>query len=136
MVVCARTRFLLSLNSPQNHTLKTSIRHKNSEKGPTFSSEIPERFKEETIQWHTPMQKYYEFSPGLETIKKAFYCLLISVSIPEIGAFKVLEILRKNGKTKLNILCPFNKNRDVTSRTSTYSIFKSNVVQALLVRIK
>ena len=31
------------LNSPQNHTLETSIRHKNSEKGPTFSSKIPER---------------------------------------------------------------------------------------------
>ena len=30
-------------NSPQNHTLETSIRHKNSEKGPTFSSKIPER---------------------------------------------------------------------------------------------
>ena len=30
-------------NSPQNRTLETSIRHKNSEKGPTFSSKIPER---------------------------------------------------------------------------------------------
>ena len=30
-------------NSPQNSTLETSIRHKNSEKGPTFSSKIPER---------------------------------------------------------------------------------------------
>ena len=30
-------------NSPQNHTLETSIRHKDSEKGPTFSSKIPER---------------------------------------------------------------------------------------------
>ena len=30
-------------NSPQNRTLETSIRHKNSEKGPTFSSRIPER---------------------------------------------------------------------------------------------
>ena len=29
-------------NSPQNRTLETSIRHKNSEKGPTFSSKIPE----------------------------------------------------------------------------------------------
>ena len=34
---------LFSQNSPQNHTLETSIRHKNSEKGPTFSSKIPER---------------------------------------------------------------------------------------------
>ena len=32
-----------SQNSPQNRTLETSIRHKNSEKGPTFSSKIPER---------------------------------------------------------------------------------------------
>ena len=30
-------------NSPQNRTLETSIRHKNSEKGPTLSSKIPER---------------------------------------------------------------------------------------------
>ena len=28
---------ILSQNSPQNHTLETSIRHKNSGKGPTFS---------------------------------------------------------------------------------------------------
>ena len=34
---------IFSQNSPQNHTLETSIRHKNSEKGPTFSSKIPER---------------------------------------------------------------------------------------------
>ena len=34
---------ILSQNSPQNRTLETSIRHKNSEKGPTFSSKIPER---------------------------------------------------------------------------------------------
>ena len=32
-----------SQNSPENRTLQTSIRHKNSEKGPTFSSKIPER---------------------------------------------------------------------------------------------
>ena len=29
---------IFSQNSPQNRTLETSIRHKNSEKGPTFSS--------------------------------------------------------------------------------------------------
>ena len=34
---------ILSQNSPQSRTLETSIRHKNSEKGPTFSSKIPER---------------------------------------------------------------------------------------------
>ena len=33
---------IFSQNSPQNRTLETSIRHKNSEKGPTFSSKIPE----------------------------------------------------------------------------------------------
>ena len=32
-----------SQNSPENRTLETSIGHKNSEKGPTFSSKIPER---------------------------------------------------------------------------------------------
>ena len=34
---------IFSQNSPQNHTLETYIRHKNSEKGPTFSSKFPER---------------------------------------------------------------------------------------------
>ena len=34
---------IFSQNSPENRTLETSIRHKNSEKGPTFSSKIPER---------------------------------------------------------------------------------------------
>ena len=34
---------IFSQNSPQTRTLETSIRHKNSEKGPTFSSKIPER---------------------------------------------------------------------------------------------
>ena len=34
---------IFSQNSSQNRTLETSIRHKNSEKGPTFSSKIPER---------------------------------------------------------------------------------------------
>ena len=63
-----------------------------------------------------------------KTVKNRIYHLFLSVSIPEIWAFKLLEILRKNVKRKLSILCPFNKNCDVTSRTSTYSIFKSNVV--------
>ena len=40
---------IFSLNSPQNCTLETSIRHKNSEKGPTFSSKIPERVDIETL---------------------------------------------------------------------------------------
>ena len=38
-----------SQNSPQNRTLETSIRHKNSEKGPTFSSKIPEKVNIETL---------------------------------------------------------------------------------------
>ena len=32
---------IFSQNSPQNRTLETSIKYKNSEKGPTFSSKIP-----------------------------------------------------------------------------------------------
>ena len=36
-------------NSAQNRTLETSIRHKNSEKGPTFSSKLPERVDIETL---------------------------------------------------------------------------------------
>ena len=36
-------------NSPQNLILETSIRQKNSEKGPTFSSKIPERVDIETL---------------------------------------------------------------------------------------
>ena len=51
-----------------------------------------------------------------------FYRLLISVSIPEKLAFKVSENLSKNAKRKLSILCPLNKNSDVTSRTWIYSI--------------
>ena len=38
-----------SQSSPQNRTLETSIRHKNSEKGPTFSSKIPERVDIESL---------------------------------------------------------------------------------------
>ena len=34
---------IFSQNNPQNRTLETSISHKNSEKGPPFSSKIPER---------------------------------------------------------------------------------------------
>ena len=40
---------IFSQNSHQNRTLETSIRHKNSEKGPTFSSKIPERVDIETL---------------------------------------------------------------------------------------
>ena len=54
---------IFSQNSPQNRTLETSIRHKNSEKGPTFSSKIPERVDIETLWWHTPVRKYHEFPP-------------------------------------------------------------------------
>ena len=38
-----KMKAIFSQNSPQNRTLETPIRHKNSEKGPTFSSKIPER---------------------------------------------------------------------------------------------
>ena len=54
---------IFSQNSPQNRTLKTSIRHKNSEKGPTFSSKIPERVDIEILLCHTPVRKYHEFPP-------------------------------------------------------------------------
>ena len=40
---------IFSQNSPQNRTLETSITQKNSEKGPTFSSKIPERVDIETL---------------------------------------------------------------------------------------
>ena len=40
---------IFSQSSPQNRTLETSIRHKSSEKSPTFSSKIPERVDIETI---------------------------------------------------------------------------------------
>ena len=43
--------------------LETSIRHKNSKKGPTFSSKIPEKVDIETIKWHTPVRKYHESPP-------------------------------------------------------------------------
>ena len=36
-----------------------------------------------------------------DVILKAFYCLLTSVSVPEVRAFKVSEILRKNAIRKL-----------------------------------
>ena len=55
---------IFSQNNPQNRALETSIRHKNSEKGPTFSSKIPERVDIETLWWHTPVRKYHEFPPG------------------------------------------------------------------------
>ena len=47
-----------SQNSPQHRILKTSGRHKNSEKGPTFSSKILESVDVKTINWHIPVQKY------------------------------------------------------------------------------
>ena len=42
---------IFSQNSPQNRTLQleTSIRHKNSEKGPSFSSKVTERVDIETL---------------------------------------------------------------------------------------
>ena len=40
---------IFSQNSSQNCTLETSIKHKNSEKGPTFSSKVPERVDIETL---------------------------------------------------------------------------------------
>ena len=41
--ICLKMEAIFSQNSPQNRTLETSIRQKNSEKGPTFLSKIPER---------------------------------------------------------------------------------------------
>ena len=43
--------------------LETSIRHKNSENGPNFSSKIPEAVDVETIKQPTPVRKYYKFPP-------------------------------------------------------------------------
>ena len=40
---------IFSQSSPQNRTLKTSIRHNSSEKGPPFSSKTPERVDIETL---------------------------------------------------------------------------------------
>ena len=40
---------IFSQNSPQNRILETSIRHKNFEKGPIFSSKIPEMVDTETL---------------------------------------------------------------------------------------
>ena len=55
-----------------------------------------------------------------------FYHFLISASVPEIRALKVSEILRRDAKRKLSILCPFNKNCDVTTRISVYSIYTTS----------
>ena len=55
-----------SQNSPQNRILETSIRHKNSEKGPTFPSKIPETVDVKIIRWHTPVRKYHESPRGLK----------------------------------------------------------------------
>ena len=62
---------VFSQNSSQNRILETSIRHKNSEKGPTFSSKIPERVNRKTIQWHTPVWKYHESLPPGPKIKES-----------------------------------------------------------------
>ena len=59
---------IFSQNSPQNRALETSIRHKNSEKGPTFSSNIPERVDIETLLWHTPVRNYHESPPPPEVL--------------------------------------------------------------------
>ena len=61
---------IFSPNSPENHILETSIGHKNSEKGPTFSPKIPERVDVETIRWHTPMRKYYDSPRAEMTLEK------------------------------------------------------------------
>ena len=50
--------------------------------------------------------------------------------------FQSLGNLEKNAKRKLSILCPFNENCDVTIRICIYSMFKSDVIQTFLVRIK
>ena len=59
-----------SIFSPKQHKnktnriLETSIRHKNSEKGPTFSSEIPERVNIEEISLKYPkISKFILISP-------------------------------------------------------------------------
>ena len=55
---------IFSQNSPQNCILETSIRHKNSEKGPTFSSKIPQRVDIETvIVAHPPSENIMSSPP-------------------------------------------------------------------------
>ena len=44
-----KMKAIFSQNSHQNRILETSIRHKNFEKGPTFSSKILERVDIETL---------------------------------------------------------------------------------------
>ena len=48
---------IFSQDSPQNRIVEVSIGHKNSEKGPIFSSKIPERVNEEILLWHIPRAK-------------------------------------------------------------------------------
>ena len=55
---------IFSQNSPQNRTLETSIRHKNSEKGPTFSSKIPERVDIEIYCGTPPSENIMSSPPG------------------------------------------------------------------------
>ena len=74
-----------SQNSPQNRILETSIRHKNSEKSPTFSSKIPERVDIETIKWHTPVRQYHESPPGSFN---SYVCVLYDVRNAMDGSWK------------------------------------------------
>ena len=55
-------------NSPLKRILETSIRQKNSVKGPTLSSKIPERVDIDTIKWHTPLRKYDESPPRVAPV--------------------------------------------------------------------
>ena len=56
------------------------------------------------VPMHQNFDNFYLLCERLQKPKKkAFYRLLMSVSFPEIRAFKVLEILRKNAKGKLCI---------------------------------
>ena len=48
-------------------------------------------------------------------------------------SFQSLGNLEKKCEKKIEHLCSFNKSCDVKSRTSTYSIFKSNVIQVLCI---
>ena len=76
---------------------------------------------------------------NMKTVISQEEIFLLSVNICFFSKDISSQSLRnheKNAEGKLSILCPFNKNCDMTSRTSTYSIFKSNVIQWLMVRMK
>ena len=51
-------------------------------------------------------------------------------------SFQSVENLKEKWEKRFEHLCPFNKNCDVTSRTCIYTIFKSDLIQTSLVRIK